>query len=95
MKRYGVLFSLIIVGSLAAMNDKEGEGGFLRRSDSIEISPRRESGIAPVLLFSSSLALRASLRRVPQDREEVLVGKAKEERETHALFELVEPFFEE
>ncbi len=95
MKRYGVLFSLIMVGSMAAMNDEEEKGNFLRRSDSIEISPRRESLMPPFDSFPGTLAIRASLRRVPQDREEVLVRKEQEERETHALFEFVEPFFDE
>ena len=93
MKRYGVLFALIMVGSMVAQGDEEKDGSFLRRSDSMDISPRRESGIAPVLLFSSSLALRASLRKEPQANEGVLVGETEEETETHALFEFEGQFF--
>jgi len=86
MKRYGVLFSLIMVGSMAAMKNEEGEGNFLRRSDSRDISPRRESWKDPFDSFPGTLAMRASLRKKQRDKVGILVRETQ--KETHALFEL-------
>ncbi len=98
MKRYGVLFSLIIVGSMAAMNDEEKKGNFLRRSDSIDISPRRESLMPPFDSFPGTLAIRASLMKGQQAKEGVSSAFLDEQEARgviHALFELEEPFFDE
>ena len=95
MKRYGVLFSLIMVGSMAAMEHRDEEDNFLRRSASIDISPRGASGLVPFDSFPGTLAIRAALRKGQQARKGVLGGETQEEKETHALFEFEGHFFDE
>ncbi|TET35721.1 hypothetical protein E3J61_01715 [Candidatus Dependentiae bacterium] len=91
MKRYGVLFALIMVGSMVAQGDKDKEGSFLRRSDSRDIPPRKESGKDLFSSLPSALMIRESLRRRQRAREgvlSVLLDEQEAQRETHALFEL-------
>ena len=105
MKRYGVLFSLIMVGSMIAQGDENEEDNFLRRSASLDISPRRESvmvpgesGVVHVGYFPGTFAIRVALKK--KWKAEVKVSSAfldeqETQGETHALFELGESFFDE
>ncbi len=87
MKRYGVLCSLIMVGSVAAMDGVDEEGSFLRRSASLDILPLAPLSTVSLVRWRYVLALKKKRKDEEGNKEEVLEGK-----ETHALFEFEEQF---
>ena len=98
MKRYGVLFALIMVGSMVAQGDKDKEGSFLRKSDSRDIPPRRKSRPVHFHSLPDAFAIRASLREGQQAKKGVssaLLDEQEARGVIHALFELEGQFFNE